>query len=237
MDEQHVTDVEQARKKLEQVQATRDAKKDPRQPDPVVLAPTPKPPQTEAENRGVKPVAAKPKKKKFSQRLKEAVFGEEIGSGNITEYAFFQLVIPAVKRTVCETLNTMINMAFGLDPRTRTIGNGSSANVHTANASLYRDRNFNRPSSGPNPVRRTAVSEYEWDEDTAMDIYTQVQYQIETFGQCPLSIMYSIMGLGSEIRTTDRHWGWTSMNGICVRPMDARGERWIIDMPPVKQID
>ena len=236
MDEQHVTDVEQARKKLEEVQATREARKDPRQPDPVVLAPTAKSSMVEAEERGVKPVAAKPKKKKFGQRLKEALFGDDIGSGSITEYAFFQMVVPAFKRTVCETLNTMINMAFGLDPRTRTIG-GGSANVHTANASLYRDRNFSRPNSSASPARRTAVSEYEWDEDTAMDIYTQIQYQIETFGQCPLNIVYSIMGLGTEIRTTDRHWGWTSMNGVCVRPIDARGERWIIDMPPVKQID
>lgn len=234
MDEQHLTDVEQARKKLQEVQETRDARKDPRSQETSLLPPTPRSLPEEAQDRGIRPVAAKPQKKKFGRRLKEALFGDDIGNGSITEYAFFQMIVPAFKRTVCETLNTMINMAFGLDPRTRTIG-GGSVNTHTANASLYRDRNFNRPSSSP--IRRIAVSEYEWDEETAKDIYSQIQYQIDQFGQCRLDLLYSIMGLGTEIRTTDRHWGWTSMNGITIRPIDARYERWIVDMPPVKQID
>ena len=233
MDEQHVTDVEQARKKLQEVQETREARKDPRAQEATILAQTAQRLPPEAEDRGIHPVTAKPQKKKFGRRLKEALFSEDIGNGSVTDYAFFQLIVPAFKRLVSETLNTMINMALGLDPRTRTVG--TSANVHTANANVYRDRNFNRPTSSP--FRRIAVSEYEWDEETANDIYNQIQYQIEKFGQCRLDLLYSIMGLGSEIRTTDRHWGWTSMNGIRILPVDARGERWIVDMPGVRQID
>ena len=59
MDEQHVTDVEQARQRLQQAQETRDARKDPRMPEANLLppkAPTP-------EELGIRPVTAKPLKK------------------------------------------------------------------------------------------------------------------------------------------------------------------------------
>ena len=235
MDEQHKTDVEQARAKLQEVQQTREARNDPRrqaEETPKTLA-TRKPADMEVGERGIKPVQAKPKKKKFSQRLKEALFSEDIGNGSVTEYAFFKIIIPAVKKTVSDALNSMINMALGLDPRTRTVG--SSANPHTANASLYRDRNYNRPQDTYD--RRDAVSEYEWDEATANDIYNQIREQIERYGEVSLDIVYSIMGMSDKVRTTDRHWGWTSMNGIRVVPLDPHCERNIIDMPSARALN
>ena len=231
MDEQHVTDVEQARQRLQQAQETRDARKDPRMPEASLLppkAPTP-------EELGIRPVTGKPLKKTFGRRLKEAIFSEDIGNGSVTDYAFFKIMIPAAKRVLCETLNTMINMAFGLDPRTRTIG--TSANVHTANASVYRDRNFSRPAmDGYGYGGRRSFSEEEWDEATATDIYHQIVDQIELRGQCSLELAYSIAGLSERIRTTDRHWGWTSTEGIGLTPVDAMKTRWIVDMPPVRQL-
>lgn len=230
MDEQHLTDVEQARQKLQQVQETRDARKDPRAPENTVLPPrTPTP-----EELGIRPVTAKPLKKKFGRRLKEAVFSEDIGNGSVTEYAFFKILIPAAKRVLCETLNTMINMAFGLDPRTRTIGN--NPNVHTANASVYRDRNFNRPAMDDYGGRK-AFSEEEWDPQTAADIYNQIIDQIENCGQCSLALAYSIAGLNDRIRTTDRHWGWTNTAGIYLTPVDMMKSRYVVDLPPVRQLN
>ena len=180
-------------------------------------------------------MAAKPKKKKFGQKLKEAMFSEDIGSGSVTEYVFFKIMIPSIKRVLSDMANTAINMALGLDPKTRTI---QSVNRHTANASTYRDRNYNR--SGYESVgygRRNAISEIEWDEETAKDIYGQISDLIEQYGSCSIADVYSIMDMGDKIRTTDRNWGWTSMRNADVIPVDRFGDRWVVDLPEARPLN
>lgn len=236
-DEQHASDLEKAREKLKAAQETKEARRDPRAevltPGSLALGQSDK---AGTDAKTIKPVAAKPKKKKFGQKLKEAVFSEDIGNGSVTEYAFFKIVIPALKRLASDTLNSMINMALGLDPRTRTV---SSGNTHTANASIYRDRNYNRPSDNYTNNRRDAVSEYRWDEETANDIYSQVRDQIEAYGEISLELVYSIMNMGELIRTTDRHWGWTrsSLPDIQVVPVDATRSEWIVDFPSARPLN
>ena len=128
--------------------------------------------------------------------------------------------------------NSAINMALGLDPKTRTI----QSNSHTANASVYRDRNYNRGYSNEEFGRRSAVSELEWDEETAKDIFSQMSDLIDQYGTCSIADAYSIMGLGDRIRTTDRNWGWTNMRNADVVCVDRVDDRWIVDMPPAKDI-
>lgn len=228
---QQRTDMEQAKAKLEQVAVTKEGRKDPRAGEQSMLVSrTAAKPET--GDKGIRPVTAKPRKKKFGQKLKEAMFSEDIGNGSVTEYVFFRILIPSVKRVLSDMANTAINMALGLDPKTRTIGAG---NTHTANASVYRERNFNRPSDsyGRN---RESLSELEWDEKTADDIYEQVRDLIERYGECSIGDVYSIMGLGDRIRTTDSKWGWTTMRGIEIVAMDAQHERNIIDFPSARPL-
>lgn len=227
---QQQTDVEQAKNKLAEIQEVKEARKDPRAAEKkdIVL----RRPATD-EKKDIRPVTAKPKKKKFGQKLKEAMFSEDIGNGSVTEHIFFRILIPSVKRVLSDMANTAINMALGLDPKTRTVGAG---NTHVANASLYRDRNYNRPASYGS--RRTAISEYEWDEATANDIYGQIMDIIEQYGDISISDVYSIMGMGTQVRTTDRNWGWTRADArdICVTPLDAQHERNIIDLPSARAL-
>lgn len=227
---QHQTDIQQAKEKLRDVQETKEARKDPRAGDNL---PAPGPKKTVTDVKEIRPVTAKPKKKKFGQKLKEAMFSEDIGKGSVTEYVFFKILVPSVKRVLSDMANTAINMALGLDPKTRTI----QSNTHTANASLYRDRNYNRGYSAGEYDRRSAISELEWDEETAKDIFNQMSELIERYGNCSLADAYSIMGLGDRIRTTDRNWGWTSMRNADVVPADRMEDRWYLDMPPARPLN
>ena len=227
-DLQQMTDVEQAKAKLQEVAETKEGMKDPRASEKTGVVK--RDPQPRIMEKDIRPVAAKPKKKGFGQKLKEAMFAEDIGNGSVSDYIFFRIFVPSVKRVVSEMANTAINMLLGLDPKTRTVGN-----THVSNASLYRDRNYNRPVD--NAYRkRSAISEYEWDEETAKDIYNQIQEVIERYGECSLADVYSIMGLGDRIRTTDRNWGWTSMRNIDVVPVNAMRDSWIIDMPDARPL-
>lgn len=228
---QQRTDVEQAKAKLQEVQETKEARRDPRAGEN--LPARRERPATDVKEKEIRPVTAKPKKKKFGQKLKEALFGEDVGNGSISEAIFFKYFIPWLKRGLSDMANTAINMALGLDPKTRTVGGG---NTHTANASLYRDRNYNRRDDAPSYTRRDAISEYEWDEETARDIYTQISDLIERYGECTLADAYSIMGQGDRVRTTDRNWGWTSMRNADVVPVNAMRDSWIVDMPSARPL-
>lgn len=227
---QYELDVEKAKAKLAEVQDVKESRKDPRAQEKTnVIVPKDK------AVKEIRPVTAKPKKKRFGQKLKEAMFSEDIGNGSVTEYVFFRLVIPGVKRLLADMANTAINMALGLDPKTRTVGNGG--NTHVANASLYRDRNYNRPAEAYSG-RRESLSDLEWDEATANDIYTQVQDLIEQYGDVSIGDVYSIMGLSERVRTTDRNWGWTraEARNINIVPLDIRHERNIIDFPSARPL-
>lgn len=227
---QHQTDMAQAKAKLKEIEETKEGRKDPRASESML--PAPRKPSAPAE-KDIRPVKAKPKKKKFSQKMKEAMFSEDIGNGSVAEHVFFKILIPSVKRVLSDMANTAINMALGLDPKTRTI----QTNTHTANASVYRDRNYNRGYSQGEYGRRDAISELEWDEETAKDIYNQMSDLVDRYGSCSIADAYSIMGLGDRIRTTDRNWGWTSMRNADIVPVDRIDDRWIIDMPAARPLN
>ena len=225
-DIQQQTDVEMARARLEGVQKPEEEK--PSLPSPVKRRDISK-----ETSKGIRPVKAKPKKKKFGEKLKEAFFGD-IGDGTITEHIFFNIFIPSFKRVLSDMGNTAINMALGLDPKTRTIGTTHS---HVANASVYRDRNYNRsPSAQAGYSRREAVSDYVWDEETAKDIYSQLSDLIEQCGKATLADAYVIMDMPSKVRSTDYHWGWTSMRNAEVYAVDQHEEEWVVDMPAAKPV-
>lgn len=181
-------------------------------------------------------VGGKSKKKKFSTKLKEAFFGENIGDGSIAENIFFRIFIPRLKQVLSDMANSAINSALGLDNRTRTISGGG--NVHQANASTYRDRNYTRVNS-VSSARRNAISEEVWDRETANEIYNQMMDVLDTFPDQGLTIAdaYSIMGFGDRIRSTDRYWGWTSPNGIELVCVDRANDLWVVDMPSARALN
>lgn len=226
-DIQKQTDVNQAKERLEAVARQKEGAEGRERSSGSALSV----PGDKSREKIIRPVNAKPKKKGFGQKLKEAFFGD-IGDGSITEHILFRIFIPSLKRVISDMGTSALNMALGLDVR----NNRSNVTTHVANASLYRDRNYNRPAPSTGYTRREAISELEWDEETAKDIYNQMSDLIEQFRYCSISDVYSMMSLENRIRSTDKSWGWTSMRNIEVYSVDPEGLRWIIDVPPAKPI-
>jgi hypothetical protein len=240
MSEQHQTDLEQAKAKLMDVEKNKEARKDPRAG--VANPPLRKPATDDSASAGekkIRPIDKKPLKKTFGQKLKAAMFSEDIGNGSVTDYLFFKMLIPALKRVVLDMGNTALAMALGMDPKTK-IFNGSTT-THTANARIYRDRNYsyNRGDAREYTRSRDAISDLQWDEETARDIFTQICEILEHYPSISVAEVYSIMNMSEYIRSTDKNWGWTSTNGMDVLPTDPgdpRCERYYIAMPPAKPL-
>lgn len=231
-DMQQQTDIGKARARIEGAAEERE-RTNPGSTGVVQTGQGPLPAGAPTERKPIRPVQGKPKKKSFAQKMKEAFFGEELGDGSITEHIFFRIFVPSFKRVISDMANSAINMALGLDPKTRTIRSGES---HTANASLYRDRSMRNSGYSEGYGRRSVFSEYEWSEDDAKDIYNQLKEIVEHYQSVSVADVYSIMGMSDKIRSTDRNWGWTSMRQVEVYPVDTMGERWVVDMPPAKPI-
>jgi len=228
-DIQKQTDLEQAKAKLAEVAETKEARKDPRAGENALISRRPGMPEGRVPDseREIREGHTPPKKKSFGKKLKEAFFPETAGDEKVSEYIFFRIVVPSIKRLTYEGLNTALCMILGMDPKTnRIIGNNS--NPHTANASLYRNRQGTGYSS-----RKPILADYEWDEETAKDYFNQMLEVIDKYGDLSVSNVYSICGLQTLIRTTDRNWGWTraTFARANVYPLDQYGERWIIDLP------
>lgn len=228
---QNQTDVEQAKAKLRETAETMAGRQDRRTESIIRTGPQTRTGRVPDEEREIREGTAKPKKKKFGQKMKEAMFSEDIGNGSVTEYLFFKMLIPSVKRILSDMANTAINMALGLDPKTRTLQSG---NTHTANARLYQDRRYTRAPEN----RKGILDDYEWDEDTAKDYFNQMLEVAEKYGDLSVTNVYSICGLHTLIRTTDRNWGWTPamLNRADVIPTDSSGERWVILLPEPRNI-
>lgn len=236
-DIQHETDMNQAKARLEEVAQQKEASREPAAQESRSLLRTEKRARMDLDDmkrKEIRPVNSKPKKKGFGQKLKEAMFGDEVGDGTISEHVFFRIFIPSLKRVISDMANSAINMALGLDPKTRTIGSGTT---HVANASTYRDRNYNRSSNlTPGYTRRDAISEYAWDEETAKDIFNQMTELLDRYGSVSIADAYSIMDMGEKIRSTDNQWGWTSLRNAEVVCIDRQADRWIVDMPAARPL-
>lgn len=226
---QQMTDVEQAKAKLQEVSETKESRKDPRAAEKTMLTRR-NDGRVPDDQRDIREGTTKPKKKKFSQKLKEAIFPEDLGSGSIADHIFFKIIVPSFKRVVYEGLNTALCMALNMDPKTnRILGNG---NTHTARASEYQRRSYTF-NAGSSYSSRTPLANDEWDEETAKDYFNQMLEVVDKYDDLSVSNVYAICGLPERIRTTDRNWGWTKamMSRADVYAVDKFGDRWVIDLP------
>ena len=231
-DIQQQTDIEQAKTRLQEVAETKEGRKDPRANEKNTLIQ--RNPRTATDERvpddqrNIRAGTVKPKKKKFGQKLKEAMFDENIGNGSVSDHIFFVIVVPSFKKLIYEGLNTALCMVLNMDPKTNRIL--PSGNTHTANASLYRTRSYEQ-RGGYAP--RSPIADDYWDEMTAKEYFNEMLEVVEKYGDLSITNVYSICCLEKRIRTTDKNWGWTSamMQRADVYPVDAMKENWVIDLP------
>lgn len=231
-DIQQQTDVELAKKKLEEVAETKIGRKDPRAGEnPMLTRRIEAGGRVPDEDRVIREGTVKPKKKKFGQKLKEAMFPEDLGNGSIADHIFFKIVVPSFKRVVYEGLNTALCMALNMDPKTNRII-GGNGNTHTARASEYQRRSYTF-NAGSGYSMRNPIADCEWDEETAKDYYNQMLEVAEQYDDLSISNVYSICGLPERIKSTDKNWGWTKamLTRSDVFAVDRYNERWVIDLP------
>lgn len=140
----------------------------------------------------------------------------------IRDYAFFDVLIPSVKRLIYDLINRVTGMAL-LDSKTPGSSIGSSGYASQYQQVIYRAGDVNyRPSNNTTPSRpqvSNSMFEYEnWvfsdrgDIEAVLNLMTDI---IEKYGIVSVNDLYDAVGKAAPY--TAENYGWKTMNGCDVR--------------------
>ena len=174
------------------------------------------------------------RKASLGSRMRETFAGE--GARETGTYVFFDVIIPAVKAMVFDTITQgadrilfggrdVIRSGMANAPRTRTNYN----QISTRAANNYPGRNF---EGGGREISRAARNNHRFDEilldsrGEAEMVLDTMQDLISRFQWVSVPEFYSMVDVTAEF--TDEKWGWTNISTAQIRP--SRG-KYVILLP------
>ena len=166
------------------------------------------------------------KQKTFSQKLKEAVFGEDVK--NVPEHVFFNIIVPNVVKMFGDSVQGALSMTFrSLTGRRRDGRDDDSPYRNYDYSRQYREER-RRTSTSANPDFSNYVFSSSDGVFDKIDIFEGILDEYEY-----LTVSDVKSELGETPRGNDRKWGWKS-----VRDFDAEpdGDGWILVTPRAKYL-
>lgn len=158
----------------------------------------------------------------------------------IRNYAFFDVFIPSVKRTIYDLVTRVFGMAlFGEKSGGSTLGSSGYSNQYQQVVYRAGDVNYNRSSFGSSVPSRsqsvtssTGIFDYEnWIFDQRGDIeavLNQATDIIEEYGFVRISDLYDMVGKTAPY--TAENYAWKTMNG-CEAKLCSGGWRLSMTRP------
>lgn len=188
--------------------------------------------EREEEPQPVKPIVTDgvtKKNRSLGKKLKDTFI---VDSGDsIADYVVWDILVPAAKDTLSNTLKTIVDMALYGEKRR------DNRNVVRDRRESYvrYDRMNDRPSARVVDGRRTEVrnTSYFCDDvilnnrGDAEDVLDTLQDTIEQYGDVSVAYLYQLVGLPSQKQ--DNYYGWSDLK--TARVVDAGGGGWLLDLP------
>lgn len=145
------------------------------------------------------------------------------------DYVILEVVIPAVKDTLSDALQSGIERLIYGETRVRR-GSTSSSNVgHVNYQQMY-------PNSRPQTTRalsQRSRTRHDFGEiilqsrQEAEDVIDRLYDVLARYGSVPVSTLYALTGI--QASHTDEKWGWTSLGGA--KAARQRNGSWMLDLP------
>lgn len=181
----------------------------------------------------------KVRKKSLADKFSETFLSEDVG--NVKEYVFKDIVVPAVKDLLFDSITNTIQMIiFGTTSKRGSGGYGyNDYRKYSSNKS-----NFNKYSTDPGYRNRDRFDfsglEFNERRDAERVLYMLYDY-IHAFGHATVADYYNafdikqLRALGIYPAYTDGDWGWTDVSEVTIRR--APGGMWYLTLPRPKPID
>lgn len=170
------------------------------------------------------------KKKSNASKLVETFISEDVSS--VKSYVIQDVIIPVIKKTVCDIFADIPNMIFyGSPARSKR----SSSNVDHISYNSYSDKRDDRRYN--NEPRRRSIFDLDCiefdDRGEAEKVLMVMDGIMEEYDLVRVADFYDLIGMSCDHTAND--YGWTNIRNAEVVPV--RGGGWIIKMPraiPIK---
>ena len=135
---------------------------------------------------------------------------------NVKSYIISDLLIPAAKKIISETVSTSVDMLlYGEAKHSKKCSSGSRTSYGRYYERDRDDRDYNR---------RSRTVGYEFDEivldnrGEAEEVLSQMDEIIDRYGMVSVLDLYDLVGISST-RYTDKNYGWTNIATAKVVPI------------------
>jgi hypothetical protein len=146
------------------------------------------------------------KKKTEIQKLADVFISEDVA--NVKSYIIFDVLIPAAKRVISDTVDTLL---YGES------GRKGKSNSSKASYERYYDRSNSNRTNTPKTRSR---STYDYDEivldnrGEAEEVLSRMVDLVETYGLVSVADLYDLCGMSCNY--TDNNYGWTDIRSANV---------------------
>lgn len=187
------------------------------------------------------------RKKGLMERLVGGLAGPD-GVKSIGAFVGQDIIVPAFKNIIADSVTSAINMMMFGDSGTRT-GGGYRSNSGYSTPKQPRTNYTNRyaptgtyhqPQQGPKAVnpntsRMNAVEEYKIvDRREATDVLNKLQFDADTYGTVSVADYYDMIGVPTT--WTHNTYGWYIEHLVNVQIRPIRGG-YVLNLPPVVHLD
>lgn len=177
-------------------------------------------------------VAAERRKRTLGRRFRETFIGGNAKTA--AEYTMIEVVVPAIKDTVAEALQSGIEKLIYGDSRPRHRGTTppSYTNVGRVNYQQLSTPPRSQPPTS-NSLSRRSRARHDFDEiviqsrQEANEVIDRLFDILSRYGSVPVASLYELTGIESS--HTDFKWGWTDLRGAKAAKLRSGG--YLLDLP------
>lgn len=177
----------------------------------------------------------KRRKQTAGKKFFSEVISEDIQ--DVKSYVLRDVILPALKSTIVETVCSTIEMAIWGEVRGRKRGGSSSSRSsyeYTSYDRYYRQedrRDRDRGSSVRRRDPRYAIEDFVFDNRAdAEDILETMLEILDRERQVCVADLYEMVGITATF--TDEDWGWTDLRGATIRPAGRfRSDGYLLILP------
>lgn len=170
-------------------------------------------------------------KKTVGRKLADVFVGEDVG--NVRQYLFNDVLIPAAKNTLSEMVSSGIDMLlFGQKQSRNTTRTGNRSVVNYS--SISESRRNHAPQS--RSIRARTMQNFGdirlSSRGEAEDVLSLLVDFISDYGMATVADLYDMVGITSEF--TDNKYGWVNLSKAEVR---ITRDGYILDLPVPHALD
>lgn len=154
------------------------------------------------------------KKKSEITKIASAMISDEVRG--IKEYAIYDVIIPVIKDTIVQLVESSVQMIFLGEVRSRSSRRSSTGSSRVSYSSYYDDRHKDDRRDSRRSSARISYDDitFEYKED-AVDVLERMDEIAEQFGVVRLSDFFEMAGETGN-GPTDHNYGWTSTKSATV---------------------